>query len=59
MQYLIFLLLAIALPSVAQQVDPSATRAIDQVLQGARIFELPDGKKLFLGTSNPEDPTKQ
>ncbi len=46
MRHLLFLLLAVALPSVAQQVDPSATRAIDQVLQGARVLELPDGKKL-------------
>lgn len=43
---LLFLLMAVALFSFAQQVDPSATRAIDGVLQGARIIELPEGKKL-------------
>lgn len=43
---LLLLMFAVPLPSICQQVDPAATHAIDQMLQGARIIELPEGKML-------------
>lgn len=46
MRHLLFVLFLMTLGPVGQQVDPSAARAIDQLVQGARIYEMPEGKKL-------------
>lgn len=43
---LFILMLLVTIPSICQQVDPAATHAIDQVLNGARIIELSEGKSL-------------
>lgn len=44
---LIFLGAGVTL-SLNGQVDPAATHAIDEMLQGARVIELPEGKALVL-----------